>query len=92
MAVDNIMTTKPKTLQQALSPLLLTFVTLMFFWIGDKSLYPLCIRFKNLADRAIACPLVLPQPIAIVAFLIAIAGLASSALRLYRYYAPASGR
>ena len=81
-----MMTRTQKTLMQALSPLIVTFVTLMFFWIGDKTLYPLCVRFKNLADRAVACPLVLPQPLTIVAFLIAFAGLATSALRLYRYY------
>lgn len=78
-------TTNP-SLKKALSPLIVTFVTLMFFWVGDKSLYPLCIRFKHLADRAIACPLVLPAPLAVVAFIVAFAGLVSSAFRLYRFY------
>ena len=74
------------TLKRALSPLVVTVITIMFFWIGDKTLYPLCVRFKQLADRAIACPLVMPEPVAIVAFLIALSGMTASAFRLYRFY------
>lgn len=74
------------SLKRALSPLFITGITIMFFWIGDKTLYPLCVRFKQLADRAIACPLVMPEPVAIVAFLLALSGMATSAFRLYRFY------
>lgn len=74
------------SLNRALAPLLIPLVTLVMFWVGDRNVYPLCVRFKDVADRAIACPLVLPTPFAVVAFLIALAGLTSSALRLYRHY------